>query len=89
MLPQLVSVYYLQPILPPDANQLVPQQVLTPFVVVHSYVEELTAFTLGADQVVAFWDSCFAGQKWFLTKPGSTEHRTIWDESRGGTAKED
>ena len=38
-------------------------------------------------QVVAFWDSCFTGQRWFLTKKGSTEHRTIWDESRG-TAEE-
>ena len=47
------------------------------------YIEELTAYVLGADHAYGFWEHCFEGQRFFLTVPGSEEHGKVWDQSRG------
>ena len=44
------------------------------------YVEELIEHTVGAELTLPFLAQCFEGQPFYLTTPGSDEHRALWAE---------
>ena len=49
------------------------------------YVEEITAWVLGADKALPFWQQCFLSEnsrlRFFKTHPGSEEHIRLWQET--------
>lgn len=49
------------------------------------YVEEMTAWVLGAGKALPFWQQCFLSEsgslRFFKTQPGSEEHIRLWQET--------
>ena len=44
------------------------------------YVEEITAWVVGAGKALPFWQHCFGEQRFFRTMKGTEEHAKLWNQ---------
>jgi len=49
--------------------------------VLSEFIEEVTQFVVGTNKTLPFWEQCFKGQRFFLTKGDSKEHSELWTEA--------